>query len=271
MKKEMSLSEIQRESISILSRIDDFFMKHGIEYSLGYGSLIGAIRHKGCIPWDDDIDIIITRPNYQKLIALHSILFDETGLSLYSPELGNCYVKICRITDNSKTVVDKYYQWTDEQTGLWIDVFVIDGVPSIDTYNKFRAKSIDSYMACKSRLRLFRRERLIDNLKRVVHSIQDCKWWFVNRKALIEEYLKEFIIDYDSCSKVGCYDSPYGEKDIFSKDVFSSYLRIPFQNISVSVIANYDTYLRSLYGDYLTPPPIEKQKRSHTSNHYYFK
>lgn len=271
MGKEMSLKEIQEESISILSRIDTFLLENGINYSIGYGSLIGAIRHNGFIPWDDDIDIIVTRPNYVKLLKLNKSLFEKTGLNIYAPELGNNYTRICRITDNSKTVVDKYYQWTDEQTGLWIDVFVIDGIISQDSYNSFKPLFQTSYLACRSRLKLYYRETIIDNLKRLYHTVLDFKWLFVSRKKTIVKILNEFNIDYDSCETVGCYDSPYGKRDIFPKEVFSSYIRVPFESISVSVVERYDIYLTTLYGNYMTLPPKEKQIRSHTRNHYFYR
>lgn len=269
--KEMSLEEIQKESVQILSKIDLFCCNKGINYSIGYGSLIGAIRHQGFIPWDDDVDIIMTRPNYQRLVELHKEFSIETGLSLYAPELGNCYVRISRITDNSKTVVNKYYQWTDEQTGLWIDVFVIDGVKSLESFHEYQSLFHKCYMTCYSRLALFSNESLLDNCKRLVNSLRCCRWWFVNREKAINRSMSTFDLSYDSCPFVGCYDSPYGDKDIYDKEVFSTYLRMPFENITVSVIANYDKYLVSLYGDYMTLPPVAKRVRGHTMNHYFYK
>ena len=99
--RELTLEEIQSESLQILSVIDSFCTENNISYSLGYGALIGAVRHQGFIPWDDDIDILMTRPNYQRFIKLFSV--DESikkcGLKLFAPELGNCFFLIsCILT-----------------------------------------------------------------------------------------------------------------------------------------------------------------------------
>ena len=129
-KRELSLEEIQNESLRMLSIIDQFCIENGIQYSLGYGALIGAIRHKGFIPWDDDIDLIMTRPNYLRFVSLFNK--DKTinrDLKLFAPELDNSYYNITHICDMRRTRVRKYYQWTDEDTGIWIDVFPIDSLP----------------------------------------------------------------------------------------------------------------------------------------------
>ncbi len=127
--KQMSLEDIQGVSLDILAAVDDFCTNKGIKYSLGYGGLIGAVRHKGPIPWDDDIDIIMERPEYDRFIKIFNQV-GPNGLKLFAPELGNSYFSISRICDMSRTFVRKYYQWTDEETGVWIDVFPIDGLPS---------------------------------------------------------------------------------------------------------------------------------------------
>ena len=99
--KELSLREIQLSSLYILKAIADICEKHGIEYSLAYGTLLGAVRHKGFIPWDDDIDIMMSRPNYNRFVSFFiEKQNDYMPLKLVNMETEPCCPHfITRITD----------------------------------------------------------------------------------------------------------------------------------------------------------------------------
>lgn len=269
--KEMTLSDIQDLSITMLKSVDDFCIKNDIQYSLGYGALIGAVRHKGFIPWDDDIDIIMTRYNYQKFIKLfnNDKTISEKGLKLYAPELGNAYFCISRICDMKRTQVRKYYQWTDDKTGIWIDVFPVDCLPE-DGGNDIRTQSNRCFYVCEAYASFSKDFTLKRNVKIFVRRI---KYWKKSRNIEIEKYLKKIdeLPLYGSTEYVCNFGSPYKEKDIHKKDIFDNYIRLSFGNIEVSVIRQYDTYLRSLYGDYMELPPLNKRVRGHTNNIFYWK
>jgi len=265
--REMSLADIQGVSLDILDAVDGFCTKKGIKYSLGYGGLIGAVRHKGPIPWDDDIDIIMERPEYNRFIECFNQECPR-GLKLYAPELGNSYFSISRICDMSRTFVRKYYQWTDEDTGVWIDVFPVDGLPS-DRGEQIRRLTGRCFNICGARVPLsldFSMSRVLKIIgKRVLYG------WYSNRKA-VHDYLQEVQkCDYESSPLVCNFSSPYILRDIHRKEVFSSYERVPFANQTVSILKNYDEYLTNIYDDYMTPPPKDKQVRSHSDNKYYWR
>lgn len=271
MKRELTLAEIQQESERLLSVFDRFCNNNSISYSLGYGALIGAVRHNGPIPWDDDIDIVMTRDNYQKCVKLFNNYeeISDNGLRFYAPELGNSYFAISRICDMKRTLVRKYYQWTDDETGIWIDVFPIDSLPK-DKGVALRKQSRRCFDACGAYVPFSKDFSMIRNLKIIRKLVLFGRY---NRKKEIEKYLKlinELPI-YGSTECVCNIGSPYGTKDIHKKTIFDAYIRVPFGKIEVSIIKQYDAYLRAIYGDYMKLPPLNSRFRGHSDNKYYWR
>ena len=132
--KQLTLQEIQAQSLEILQTVHDFCLAHDIRYSLAYGTLIGAIRHKGFIPWDDDIDIIMPRPDYDRFCRT----FRAPGLGLLWEEDKNYYLSFCRVFDTEKTWCRSLLPvGKDYKGGVWIDVFPADGVS--DNFDEFSA------------------------------------------------------------------------------------------------------------------------------------
>lgn len=269
--RELTLEEIQSESLQILSVIDSFCTENNISYSLGYGALIGAVRHQGFIPWDDDIDILMTRPNYQRFIKLFSV--DESikkcGLKLFAPELGNCFFLISRICDTKRTEVKTYFQWSDEVTGLWIDLFPIDAF-SENEVGQIRLQNERCFNICGAKVPFSTdfnlRRNLIIFYKRIKYRNYD-------RDAEIKRYLNliEKLPEFDKSQKVTNFGSPYEHTDIHRKQIFESYQRTQFSGKEVTIICSYDEYLRNIYGDYMILPPQSKRVRGHSDNKYFWK
>jgi lipopolysaccharide cholinephosphotransferase len=165
----------------------------------------------------------------------------------------------------NKTRVLKYYQWTDEKTGVFVDIFPIDACPQD---NGIRIKQINGLCrnACKAS-RPFKFEYKLRNLKILYQRI---KFRNLDRQELISQYLTEiFSLNYEKANYVCNLGSPYWEKDIHPKIVFEKYIRVPFENIEVSIIESYDVYLRNIYGNYMVLPSPEKQRAGHTANKFF--
>lgn len=264
--RKMSLRDIQNVSIDILKEIDKFCLDNNIHYSLGYGGLIGAIRHKGCIPWDDDLDIIMPRPDYNKFISSYSN--PNGNYKIYAPELGNCYYTVSRICEMKRTIVKKSAYWNDEDNGVWIDIFPIDGMVS-DKQELWRM-SAKCYVACRNKKVINTTQSVKYNLKSVALMM---KYGLLKRRRCIENYMAAISrCNFTEAYVVGNYASPYRIKDVHRKDVFGEYIRVPFENTEISIIKNYDEYLTKIYGDYMQlPPEKDRGARSHASNGFFWR
>ena len=139
--KEMTLQEVHQVCLDILKDIHEFCVRNEIKYSLSGGSLLGAIRHNGIIPWDDDIDLQMSRPEYEKFIHTYK---SEKGYKLFSRELEGCEdveIAFARVCEMEKTHVNTgTAPWQGTPTGVWIDILPIDGAPNSERQARKRIR-----------------------------------------------------------------------------------------------------------------------------------
>lgn len=125
----ISFEEHKKIQLSILRDIDVFCQKNQIKYFLAFGTLLGAIRHKGFIPWDDDIDIAMPRPDYNKFILSFNGMVDN--LKVLAPEIDlDYYAPYANVYDTRTVLEEKGTSHLKFEIGVKIDVFPIDGVPT---------------------------------------------------------------------------------------------------------------------------------------------
>ena len=137
--KEMSLRELQQFSLEIMKDVHQFCMDNNIVYSLLDGSLIGAIRHKGFIPWDDDIDIVLRRPDYERFCQTYKSDKYKLKCRENNPD---CMVPFARVYDDKRTVIKTTAPWCDDEVGIWIDVVPADCViEDVSEFEKYYSKS----------------------------------------------------------------------------------------------------------------------------------
>ena len=262
MKDILSSREIQLEEKKILDDIVFFLNENNIRYTLCGGTLIGAIRHKGFIPWDDDIDIAIPRPDYEKL---QSIIKNNSkiGENLYfhSYELKNLNMPFTKVYNHDIEIYDWRFKDKYEKY-LWIDIFPIDGLPNSDEETKELFKKRDIW----KKILLYRKMSL--------------KYIFLNKKKIINNIIKLFINliynilperlitskiiklnknNYNDSKYAGVYSWGYGPREKMEKEVFEEYIDVEFEGSIYKSIKDYNTYLSKIYGDYMTLPPEEKR------------
>lgn len=254
--RKIDLNEMKRIQIDILIQVDSFCREHNLRYSLAYGTLIGAVRHKGFIPWDDDIDIMMPRPDYEKFLTE----FEKT------PPLS--YLTIQNYRNNDITSIT----WTkicdtrtimyasNMQTSVFIDVFPIDGAPE---NNKVMEHVKETYKRRYYVIRKRRSYKYGNNVfKRYIKYIGKQILYPKTRKRAIREY-EEYIISYpfDTSPNAGIPGGKNKYSLIMPTDVFKNYREIKFEGYDFMCISDYDTYLRNTYGDYMVLPPEDQRCR----------
>lgn len=246
----INIEECRKISLDILKSVADFCENNNITYFLACGTLLGAVRHKGYIPWDDDIDIMMPRPDYKKFLNEYK---DDHYKILY-PSAGRLYY--AKVYDD-RTV--KYEQDVDyrkyKPTGVDIDIFPLDGF--INNENKLkRIYKKECFLEMLLRLSnqpIFNRKNPIKAINRIIPRIIGSK----NIVKMIEKNAQTY--DYDKNDYVVRMRwSPNGFTGILPKEIYEKeYMK--FEGKDYCVPKGYDKWLTNFYGDYMILPPEDKR------------
>lgn len=272
--KPMSTAEIQGVNLEILSAIDGFCKKHQIMYFLDSGTLIGAIRHKGFIPWDDDADILMPRPDYERFIKEWQ---DAGDLRLYAPNLRNSYLHYARVCEMRRTYFNQHSIWTLESPGVGVDVFPLDGAP--DTLSEFDAHSnkitklrneLWALRSCRTQ-RVYRhgfRRDLYGFLKDCVHMV-GFYWRYLNFNRLMRHAMKKIKTvrtkyPFEGSKNCCMIIVTTGRRKFWETEWFDRAIDVEFCGRKFPAPIGYDARLRAEYGDYMRLPP-EDQRGGHAA------
>ena len=261
--REMNLKDKQRASLDVLKNLKEYCEKENITYYLAYGTLLGAVRHKGFIPWDDDVDVMIPRPDYEKLLSGYR---DETNrfklISCFSDNKYNLpYAKL----DNLKTA-RLTSDGALESRGIGIDLFPLDGVPVdlksaeiiFKRNNRIFLKVINrfsTYMQMSPDSAVNRAKRLAGNAASVTGAL--------NR---ITRHIagKMYSPDYDECRTIACVTGIHSGRFVpFDREWFNN-KELEFEGELFNCPDGYDEVLKKIYGDYMMVPPEADRKSTHT-------
>jgi lipopolysaccharide cholinephosphotransferase len=273
----MSLAEIQSVGLDIMKEIHVFCMENGIEYSLAYGSMIGAVRHKGFIPWDDDIDIWMTRPNFEKF---SSSFKSRNGYQLMSVYDKDNYCNYTRVYEVDKTLVKSPCKACSQEVGVWVDVFPIDGInddikqfySDYDLISKIGRKILGARYDLKKKDEGNLSEIIKSVVKIVIRRMMYGSIENMHNKMI--ELSKRYEFGKTNyCSSLMCVSAIKKNKpEVFLTDDFKSYELLPFETEMFFVSDAYDHILTTIFGDYMQLPP-EKERVAHAQKkwRYYWK
>ena len=263
--KKINLNELKKIQLEILNTVDKFCKKNKINYWLDCGTLLGAIRHSGYIPWDDDIDIGMLREDYDKFLKTFNQ--SNTKYQLSALEIDkNYYFAFGKVVDTTTLLYEP--DETGIKSNVYIDVFVYDNAPDDDKkvekmyqkrdfYNKLRIAQLypnlyDHESLIKKIMRLFLKIYL-----KFLPKNYYTKKCIQNSKRYMNEKTKR-VGNFTSAAKIIC-----------DKHIFNSFIDVTFENRKYPAPVGYDEWLKSFYGDYMKLPPKEKQVSNHKFKAYY--
>lgn len=258
--------EVKQIQLDILENIHSFCIAGGIKYSLACGTMLGAVRHKGYIPWDDDIDIYLLREDYNKLIKSFPETYNEY-YKLASLERDNEWDRPLAKAYDSRTIL-KENTTSKKNIGVNIDIFPIDATPNeYEEWQKYNKKRLLLQRIFALKFVNFKKDRVwYKNLTLLFVRILLS---FVSKRHLAI-YLNKYSQKYNETNSCYVFENIQGIKlkRRFKKEIFDHIIDIPFENRIFKGFKNYDEYLSNAYGDYMKLPPVDKRVTHHDFEAY---
>lgn len=264
--RKMSFGELKNTELEILKFIDTVCKKNNLAYSIDSGTLLGAVRHQGFIPWDDDIDIIMVRKQYEKFIKIvenmsgsYKVISCYNNKSYFYP-----FAKIC----DSRTLLIENNVLPIENYGVYVDIFPIDAIPNPGLFSSIYLqivlwlKYLIGIRVCTGSPRSFYKRQVWKVIKIIFSIIQ------VNKLGQI---LNKFSQKYNGCRTLYFGNNTWDGKNfkIIPWQYYFEHTKLEFEGYMVSAISNYDFLLKVYYGDYMKLPPKEKQVSNHSFIAYF--
>ena len=255
--------EIWAISIDLLFHFDEICKRHNLRYWLAYGTLLGAIRHNGFVPWDDDIDVCMLREDYEKLMSLSDEFKNPYFLQTPYTDKGY-YYSYCKLRNSNTTAFSKNFSYhfcsNNCNSGMSLDVFCIDKWENNEEgerlYEEIKSLVVNNSTAMKIANPAFAADERVINY---------------NGSNPIETYrkiqeLSKAYIDKDTNIVSMPTITAYGfHRDVFSIEDFSETSYHPFEGFLFPVPIGFDRVLRTIYGDYNVFPPVEARGKWHSA------
>lgn len=266
--KQIEDSKIKLILLDILIKIDRICRENSLTYFLGFGTLLGAIRHKGFIPWDDDVDIMMPRRDYNKLIEL--MKGERDGLRFITFETDPQYIysfgKICDTSTHLREIGYKEVQ----NMGVYVDVFPIDNQPNSIRAAKWQASKLRLltsllYSSAQTHYHRSARKWYYEPLKFALYpaaKLFGTRFWLKAVSNLAQKYNRQ-------PSKYCGVNTAPTKVRILERAFFTKRIEWEFEGYRFFVPQKYDAVLKAFYGDYLKLPPPEKRITKHNFLAYY--
>lgn len=247
------MTDLQKAELEILYDFDRVCKENGLKYFLTSGTLLGAVRHKGFIPWDDDIDVCMPVADYRRFCKIaNKKLKSDYFFQNYETDL--CYWFFGKVRKNNTTCIESVWESKNIHQGVWIDIFPLVGVKGD---KKWQDKANRRYNSAKRMLKIkfdSMQGKKLDGKKKLLKYIPVGA---VRKVAAVLCYSIYKPFDkYENC----CFMWPSGTfEERYPKDYFAETVELEFEGRKFPCQKKWDEFLTSLYGDYMTPPPPEKR------------
>ena len=269
-KENKELKIIQETELCILKKCLEIISHHNLRYFMLGGTLLGAIRHKGFIPWDDDVDIGMPRTDYEKFLEYaKNELSEPYCLESYIPKANYHQQYFAKVTDK-RIIVRLLNSDFKTEVSVWVDVFPLDGVPEGKVrlwFWKTRGLYLAKMFTVSQARFLFDRHLPVNRAKtRTNLSIRIIQKTgldrLLNRDRIwmkLDRHLKKN--SYESSSSLINLCGHWHMKEMFSKEVYGEGTNYHFEDVDLLGPNDYDYVLRQMYGDYLVLPPKDKRSQ----------
>lgn len=249
-----NIKELQDKILQIAVYIDSLCEKHGIKYYLMGGSALGALRHSGFIPWDDDLDIFMYPEDYQKFKTVFFNSGDQENY--YLQQLSECDGRIlsAKLRLNNTTYIEEATREWKIHQGIFVDIFLLHNAPKNNLLRLMQCFSAKLVLAKGQKEKGVR----YTGIKRLFSTVAGC----LPRRTVLKNGLRG-LYRYDRrdtqyvCHFVG---KAFFQKGIYEKSVFGTPQRIKFENVYLNIPEKADRYLTERFGDYRKPPSEDRIK-----------
>lgn len=260
----LTLRQLQLALLDILIEVDAFCRKNNITYSLTYGTLLGAVRHKGFIPWDDDLDIMMPRKDFERFLEL----YPKEGArftQLYNVDTpdAKCILCYAKVQDTTSVCIEQKRKFA-LKSGITIDIFPVDNAPADPAEHYKFARTITRlrhrmYLSQRPFFPFTFHDPLIPKIQAHRRSPQE---WL----RICEDYLTQYNnIDSPYCGPVS---GGMGTIEIYDCHVFDDYTELEFEGHKFMAVSRWDDFLKGQFNDYMQLPP-EKDRKSHAIIAYF--
>ncbi|MCP0886773.1 LicD family protein [Ligilactobacillus sp. WILCCON 0076] len=258
----MKIEEIHIVELKLLAKFKQICDKNKLKYFLIGGSLLGAVRHKGFIPWDDDVDVGMLRGDYDKMLRILPQELKDSAYFLQTPwsdeHYGLSYAKLL----NCDYTIQEKFNYNDARSGLFIDIFPFDAIPISKLSRNLQMlqyKRYNDQLLLKlnySPFPLPGRDYIKEKIAQNMEEIDSLK---VKREEAMCQYeLDTFLPECKNLASQYSYD-----KEVIERENLDKLKEVPFENLMLNVPCAYDQILTTMYGDYMKLPPVERRINKH--------
>lgn len=266
-----SLNETQSYIMHVLRSLTAILDEMQIPYYMQGGTMLGSIRHRGFIPWDDDVDLGIPRHAYERLLKeIPAKLPENLELRTYWDETDHHYY-FARIVD-TRYQIRRMGSLEERLENIWVDLFPLDGMPNgklARQWHKLRLTTVrlKYHLSCFEKVNIKRPGRpLVERIIIRFAMLTQVGKWFNTRRQLdkMDALLKKYPPEQSDWLVNFMGQTSYHFNEMFRKEIYAEGRMYPFETMLLTGPERYDDYLKSLYGDYMVPPE-EKDRNAHVS------
>ena len=247
--------DLQLKLLSMLKQFHELCVNNDLIYFMAGGTMLGAVRHNGFIPWDDDVDVVMPREDYNNFKRIADrILPDNLEIKFYE-NTQNSPMHYMKLIDRNTTLIENKYR--NYYEGVYIDVFPLDGAPSDLKMLIKKQKKVGKYISLIVNHCYTDGRHGLRKLYGFLARCFDLNKLHINLEKQITEY------SYESSEIVGNFLGSYGINEFVPKKIFGTPVKYKFEDTELYGPEDYKSYLTNIYGDYMQLPPLEKRINSH--------